>query len=45
MASDPALAGLRGDARFERLRQQVLGTIARERAQVSQRLLNQLRPS
>lgn len=31
---DPALAGLKGDARFERLRDQVLGTVKRERALV-----------
>lgn len=31
---DPALAGLKGDPRFERLREQVLGTINRERALV-----------
>jgi hypothetical protein len=41
--SDPALAGLKGDPRFEASRQQLLGTIARERAQVNQRLLDQLR--
>jgi len=41
--SDPALANLKGDARYERVRQQLLGTIARERAQVNQRLLDQLR--
>lgn len=41
--SDPALAGLKGDPRFERLRNQLVGTIARERAQVNQRLLDQLR--
>jgi adenylate cyclase len=40
---DPALAGLKGDLRFERLRQQILGTIARERAQVNLKLLNQLK--
>lgn len=43
LASDPALASLKGNAQFERLRQQILGTIARERAQVNQRLLDQLR--
>jgi TolB-like protein/Tfp pilus assembly protein PilF len=31
---DPAFAGLKGDPRFERLRQHILGTIKRERAQV-----------
>jgi tetratricopeptide (TPR) repeat protein len=41
--NDPALGNLRGDARFERMRQQILGTIARERAQVNQRLLAQLK--
>jgi len=41
--SDPALAGLKGDPRFEASRQRLLGTIARERAQVNQRLLDQLR--
>lgn len=41
--SDPALASLKGDPRFERLRNQLVGTIARERAQVNQRLLDQLR--
>lgn len=43
LASDPALAILKGDPRFEALRQQILGTIARERAHVDQRLLRQLR--
>jgi adenylate cyclase len=41
--ADPALGSLKGDPRFERLRQQILGTIARERAQVNQRLLAQLK--
>jgi TolB-like protein len=41
--SDPALGSLRGDARFEHIRQQLLGTIVRERVQVNQRLLDQLR--
>ena len=40
--ADPALAGLKGDARFEKLRDQILGTIARERAQVNLRLVHQL---
>jgi hypothetical protein len=43
LASDPAFALLKEDARFERLRQQILGTIARERAQVNQRLLTQFK--
>jgi hypothetical protein len=41
--SDPALASLKGDRRFEKLREQIMGTIARERAQVNQHLLAQLR--
>jgi adenylate cyclase len=41
--SDPALASLKGDPRFERARDQLVGTIARERAQVNERLLDQLR--
>jgi TolB-like protein/tetratricopeptide (TPR) repeat protein len=40
--SDPAFASLKGDPRFERSRQQLLGTIARERAQVNLQLLPQL---
>ena len=43
LKSDPALASLKGDPRFEASRQQLLGTISRERAQVNQRLLDQLR--
>ena len=43
LANNPALGSLKGDPRFERLRQQILGTIARERAQVSQRLLAQIK--
>lgn len=42
LASDPALASLNGDPRFERLRSQILAAIARERAKVDQRLLRQL---
>ena len=34
IATDPAFASLKGDPRFERIRQQILGTIRRERAQV-----------
>jgi hypothetical protein len=33
-ALDPAFAGMKGDPRFKRIRDQVLGTIKRERAQV-----------
>lgn len=43
IATDPALARLKSDARFEQLRQQILGTIARERAQVNVALLRQLK--
>ena len=43
LRSDPALGSLRDDPRFERLRQQLLGTIARERAQVNLQLMAQLR--
>jgi TolB-like protein/Tfp pilus assembly protein PilF len=43
LARDPAFAMLKGDPRFEALRQQILGTIARERAQVDERLLIQLK--
>jgi len=43
LRSDPPFKHLAGDPRFERLRQQLLGTIARERAQVELRLLDQLR--
>jgi tetratricopeptide (TPR) repeat protein len=41
--SDPALASLKGDPRFEKLRDQIMGTIARERAQVNLQLLAQLK--
>ena len=40
---DPALASLKGDPRFEGLRQRIIGTIARERAQVDPRLVAHLR--
>jgi adenylate cyclase len=39
---DPALASLKGDPRFEKLREQILGRIARERAQVKPGLLRHL---
>ena len=42
LTMDPPLALLKGDPRFEQLRQQVFGSLARERAQVNQRLLAQL---
>jgi adenylate cyclase len=38
---DPALVGLKGDPRFEKSRDQIIGTIARERAQVNLNLLRQ----
>jgi hypothetical protein len=37
--NDPALERLKGDARFEKARTQILGTLARERAQVNLDLL------
>ena len=40
--SDPPLAGLKGDPRFEKLRDQIVATINRQRALVDQRLLAQL---
>jgi tetratricopeptide (TPR) repeat protein len=43
LAIDPALSSLKGDLRFERLRQTILGTVKRERAQVNPRLLAQLK--
>ena len=42
LRSDPAVASLKGDPRFEKLRAQILETIARERAQVNLNLLRQL---
>jgi TolB-like protein/tetratricopeptide (TPR) repeat protein len=45
LAADPTFVSLKGDPRFERLRQQVLSKIARERAQVNERLLDQLKAS
>jgi adenylate cyclase len=41
--SDPALASLKGDRRFEKARDQLLALIARERAKVDPRLLAQLK--
>jgi adenylate cyclase len=43
LAIDPAFGNLTGDQRFERLRQQILGTIARERLQVNPRLIAQIK--
>lgn len=43
LRSDPALASLRGDPRFEALRERILARIALERGRVDQRLLSQLR--
>ena len=43
LATDPALSTLKGDPRFEAARQHILGTIARERAQVNLSLLRQLK--
>ncbi|MFL6760992.1 MAG: TIR domain-containing protein [Sphingomicrobium sp.] len=43
ISMDPPLAMLKGDPKFEGLRQQVFGTLARERSQVDQRLLAQLK--
>jgi TolB-like protein len=39
---DPALASLKGDQRFEKARDQILGVIARERAQVNLALVRKL---
>jgi TolB-like protein len=41
--TDPTLAPLKGDPRFEALRDRIMGTIARERAHVNQQLLAQLK--
>jgi len=43
LATDPALSTLKGDPRFEAARQYILGTIARERAQVNLSLLRQFK--
>ena len=43
LRSDPAFASLKGNPQFEKARAQIIGTINRERAQVDQRLLGQLR--
>jgi adenylate cyclase len=40
--NDPALSGLKADPRFQQLRGQILGTVARERAKLDQRLLARL---
>jgi len=40
--NDPALRGLNADPRFQQLRRQILGTVARERAKLDQRLLARL---
>jgi tetratricopeptide (TPR) repeat protein len=40
--NDPALGGLKGDPRFHKLRDQLVGRMARERAQVNVALLLQL---
>lgn len=42
LAIDPAFAALKADSRFEALRQQIVGTIARERARVNIQLLRQV---
>ena len=42
MADNPAFAGLKGDPGFEAIRQRILGTIARERAQVNMALIRRL---
>lgn len=42
LADNPAFASLKGDPRFEALRQRILGTIARERAQVNMALIRRL---
>lgn len=40
--NDPALANLKGDPRFQRIQEQILAIIARERAKIDRRLLAQL---
>jgi TolB-like protein len=42
LADNPAFANLKGDPPFEALRQRILGTIARERAQVNMALIRRL---
>jgi tetratricopeptide (TPR) repeat protein len=42
LADNPAFASLKGDPRFEALRQRILGRIARERAQVDMALIRRL---
>ncbi len=42
IALDPAFASLRSDLRFQQLRQRILQNLERERAQVDQRLIDQL---
>ena len=42
LALDPALASLKGDPRFDRLRQHIQATVARERAQVNPILMRQV---
>jgi TolB-like protein/thioredoxin-like negative regulator of GroEL len=42
LSDNPAFASLKGEPRFEALRQRILGTIARERAQVNMALIRRL---